>query len=61
MSPLSATTGKLPSIEDRGQTDRVTVLANPGLDFQSPASYGHDSQSHHRHAQMQVKGQLFQS
>jgi len=35
---------KLPSIEDRGQTDHVTILANSltltyDLDFQSPATY----------------------
>ena len=29
---------QLPSIEDRGQTDRVT---NHDRHFQSPASYGH--------------------
>ena len=35
-------------VEDRGQTDRVTVLSNPtltlilDLDFQSSASCGHD-------------------
>ena len=40
---------KLPSIEDQGQTDCVTILVNQvtitldlDLDFQSPASYGHD-------------------
>ena len=40
---------KLPSIEDRGQTDRVTMNAtdcspkhNADLEFQSPASYSYD-------------------
>ena len=37
---------KLPSIEDRGQTDRLTVLASPLTPAydpcQFPACYGHD-------------------
>ena len=40
---------KMPSIRDRGQTDRVTILANPNpmtvtpvLDFQFLASYSRD-------------------
>jgi len=33
-------TRKLPLIEERGQTDRVTDLANAGAtDFQSPATW----------------------
>jgi len=63
----AATLEKLSSIEDRGQTDRVTALQRPhwpltliftyDLDFQSQASYGHYP---HRHKKLVFKGQSVQ-
>ena len=42
---ISQLENKLPSIEDRGQTDHVIITAtllNGDFDFKSPASYRHD-------------------